>query len=700
MDDHIDASAVRTIPNWIESLQEITWLLLVILAPLWINLWGQQPFDLSKVVLVRTLVWLLFGLAIFSTIVHRRAPADLLRANPLMGAAALLGLVLIVTMLTAVDRPLALWGSYDRGQGAITQLTYLLLFFLAADHFRESPRVRYLFAAMAGAGLPLVLIGLAQFLGWNPFNLISDARSPVFATLGRANFLGAYLVMLLPLTLALGVGAGGRERTAWLVLLAGELLVIGLTDARGAWLAAGMALGLFALLTWGERLPRVWRRLAWGGTGLLALAGPLAVLILGARQAGSEAARLAIWRGTLELIGRRPLTGYGADGLGLVFPRVYPPELVYFQGREFFVDRAHNLLLDWAAASGLPGLLAFSIILGSFVVLTGRALQETADPGRRLLLAAALAAVLGNAANNLVSFDVTATAAAGWLLMGVGTGLAAPALPAFSTSPVVSRPARTWAVAGLLLAAFGAAAWQGNGRPLAADIAARSAHRLALAGDFTGAAAAGEQAVRRWPLEPAHHLHLSQIYWELAAADPAAAEAWLAQAEGALIAAGRLRPDEMGIWLQTANFYAAAARQYGFDTWPLADGAYRRALALAPHHAVVYSAWGRMLLDAGDPAAAAPLLREAVRLDASSGEAYLALGAAELALGRREVALADYREAVRLLPDAAAAYAGLASSHLALGQVDEALAAVELALQRDPLHPQALALRGQLRGQP
>ena len=50
----------------------------------------------------------------------------------------------------------------------------------------------------------------------------------------------------------------------------------------------------------------------------------------------------------LPLLAQRPLLGYGPDTLELVFPAVYPPELVYYQGRGILVDRAHNLLLDWA----------------------------------------------------------------------------------------------------------------------------------------------------------------------------------------------------------------------------------------------------------------------------------------------------------------------------------------------------------------
>lgn len=691
---HHEGTAASTVSqSRLQAGQDIDWLLLVILTPLWLNLGGQQPFELPKVMLMRTLVWLLTGLVLAEYILTGRALRHKVQANPLFGPVVMLALVIGVTTVTAVDWRLSLWGSYERGQGAVTLLTYLLLFLLAVDRLRSLSRARQLITAMAATGGPLILLSLSQTAGWNPFDLVTDARSPIYATLGRANFVGAYLALLGPLTLALLLTTHRRGwRRLWSGLLLGEIIVIGLTMARSAWLATAVSLSLFALLWWGPQLARRWRRLAWSGVGLLFLSGPLAVLWLGQGQLGSTAARLAIWQGTLALIKQRPLLGYGADALGVVFPGVYPPELVYYQGRDFFVDRAHNLLLDWLVIAGLPGLLAFLLVLSLVVIVVGQSLSQPHPPEKRALLIAILAAVLGNVANNLVSFDVTPTATATWLLMGMGVALATSST---CQDRAIVEKLRFWhgALVGLLLVGLGMAAWQLNGRPLLADIAARSAYQSAQAGDRAGAIATGEQAVAYWPVEPAHHLLLSQSYWQQAAADPTTARPWLSSAETALLAARHLRPADPAVWLRLAHFYTAAARQFGSDTGGLANDAYRQALTLAPNQAAIYTAWGRALLENDDPTGAAALLRQAVTLDASSGEAYIYLGAAELALGRFQVALADYQEAVRLLPESGPAYAGLANCYWQLGRPQEALLAAEKALHRDPQNGQAMSIR-------
>ena len=109
----------------------------------------------------------------------------------------------------------------------------------------------------------------------------------------------------------------------------------------------------------------------WKPWALLALLGlllllALAVLLLlfglpaGLTESGSPAARLAIWRAALPLIADRPLLGYGPDGLQTAFQGVFPPELVYYQGRQVIVDRAHNLWLDLGMSAGLAGIIAFA----------------------------------------------------------------------------------------------------------------------------------------------------------------------------------------------------------------------------------------------------------------------------------------------------------------------------------------------------
>ncbi len=407
-------------------------------------------------------------------------------------------------------------------------------------------------------------------------------------------------------------------------------MTLGLTLARGAWLAAMVGGVVFTLLWFGNRLGRNLKRGAWVAAGLLALAGPVTVFVAGSSGSGSAAARFTIWRAVLDLIRQRPLLGYGADNLGLVFPTVFPPELVYYQGRAFFVDRAHNVWLDWLVTTGIPGLLAFLLVMVTFLWAVGRAWRRPLPRRKRALLAGITAAVGALLVNNLVSFDITATATLFWLLLGMGAGLAAPPAQRPAERPARHSPGR-FLLAGLLGVLWIAAVWQVNARPVLADISARQAEQLARRGDWHGAAEAASTAVTRWPVEPAHHLRLSQAYYRLALDDPAHAPEWLGRSEVALLAARDLRPGDAAVWQQAARFYVSVARQFDQPTAALGHLAYRQALARAPNDASLYLDWGRTYLQTGQPAAARSLLAKAAALDATD---HTAAGLLEVAKRR------------------------------------------------------------------
>ena len=681
-------------------LLETGWLLAAILVPLAVNLWARQPFEPPKAALLRSLTWGMAGLWLADCLPRR----DLAR-NPLLWPALAVAVMQILATALAVDPGLSLWGSYERAQGALTTLSYVLLFLVVSSRLRTVEQARRLVAAMVITALPLVALGLAQALGWDPFGLITDARSPVYGTLGRSNFLGAYLAMLLPLSLALTLTTRQRKlRLAGVGLILGEAAVIALTLARGAWLAAGAALALFGLLWLWPRLARPWRWAAvLGGLATLGV-GMAGALWLG-REGGATAARLTIWQATLDLVAQRPLLGYGPDALELVFPRIYPPQLVYYQGRAVTVDRAHNLLLDWTVTGGVLSLAAGLALLVAFFVVGWRAARRAGDPTRRALLIACLGAMAGNTAGTLLSFDVTATATATWLLLALTSALAVPGKPDHqrATAARPARPLPRWMAVGLALAvilAVGVAVAQANIRPQAADVAARTADRRSATGDWPGAIEAGEQAVALWPVEPAHRLALSWSNVQQALADQQNSLPWLQRAEAELLAARDLRPGDYRTWAALGELYGQWGNRWDATRLTLAHAAYEQATKLAPHHATLHVGWGLVDLEGGHLAQAAAKFQQAVDLDATDGYAFTYLGDAELALGHVDEALLAYRQAVHWEPGLSSAHLGLARCYWKLDRREAARLALKRALQLDPGNAAGTAFRQQIELEP
>ena len=249
-------------------------------------------------------------------------------------------------------------------------MSYLLLFYCVAAQI-DSQRSRQLLHVIVLTAVPICLIGLAQAAGWQPLPVFTDARSLMTTTLGRANFTGAYLALLLPLTLIAAQSTADKwQRIGYGALSALELVVIALTQARAAWIAAVVGIGV---LLWLQAAPRWSRRVRWfsGLGGIAVLAGALLLILQrGIAAGGSIAARWTIWQASLRLLWPRLWLGYGADTLELHFPSVYPPQLVYYQGRGVVVDRAHNWLLDWSLNYGV---VATSFLSCSSFSFCGRA---------------------------------------------------------------------------------------------------------------------------------------------------------------------------------------------------------------------------------------------------------------------------------------------------------------------------------------
>ena len=354
--------------------QEAIWLLAALLAPLFVNFWVEQQFEASKVWLLRTLIWVLLVLWLggwMAGLQPRPLPPSV------RNLVILLFLVITLATFLSANQFVALFGTLDRANGALTQISYLLLFVCVATRI-DGESSRRLLTIVILTAVPICLLGLAQAAGWQPLPVLTDARSPITTTLGRANFSGAYLALLLPLTMtAARSAAGSRRRIGYGVLLGLEILVIALTGARAAWIAAAAAAGILLWLWYAPRWSRRVRALsALGGTA--ALAGALLLILQrGTAGGGSIAARWTIWQAGLRLLWPRLWLGYGADTLELHFPAVYPPQLVYYQGRGVIVDRAHNWLLDLSLNYGVVAAIIFILLVA---LILWRAWKRLAMP--------------------------------------------------------------------------------------------------------------------------------------------------------------------------------------------------------------------------------------------------------------------------------------------------------------------------------
>lgn len=615
---------------------EIIWLVPLLLVPLWVNFWSFQPFDHSKSLLLIGWVWGAGGGWLVVQVWQGRLGASRWprgwHSSSVwwLGAMILLWLAaLSVATALAVDPWRSLWGSDARGQGLLTQVTYVLIFALIGTGFgagaRTGEQVARLYTVVALSSVPLLFLGGLQAAGLDPFGLVTDARTPIYTTLGRANFTGAYLALVLPMTLNRALLHGGGVRMAFGALALAQCGLIALTGARSAWLAAGIGALVMGLILLAARLS--WRRRL--GLGLGALMGGLTVggllwqWVMHA-QTGSPAARRTIWAATLELIRARPWTGYGLDNLELVFPAVFPPELVYYQGRDVYVDRAHDLLLDWAAAAGIPGAVAGLLILVAALYVGWRAwAHRFGDAAARIHLATVAGVGAASVAGNLAGFHVTATALLLWAALG-----SVVALHGHNRVPVAAprripraiRVVASLAGVALILAVlvFGVA------RPMGAGIAHRAARTAVARGEWTEATELARRAVKLWPHSMWHGILLGEtIQGQAARLPPEDQVLRLQEAERTYAELVARHRHDVRAWVAQGAFYAAWPQYVELAT---AQAAYAQALARSPNLAAIWMDVARLHMAHGDARGALAALERTVDLDATYVDAYRLMG--------------------------------------------------------------------------
>ena len=673
----------EAIPQRIRYLSEMVWLAIALLTPLFVNLWAEQQFEASKIWLVRTLIWVLALLWLAGRLYGIGQ-----RALPARIQTLTVALTATLTVATAASdfHFVAIFGSLERGHGVLTQLSYLLLFVCVASLITRRGS-ETLLRLIIFTTLPIGLFGLAQAAGWNPLPSFSDARSPLITTLGRANFTGAYLALTLPLTVAAFVrGSSRRERFWYGLLIVLEIVVLCLAQARAAWISGIVGLGLFFWLLCSHRWTELSRQAFKGSAALLAVGAAGLIVRQGQTGGGSIAARWTIWEAALKLLWQRLWLGYGADTLELYFPAVYPPELVYYQGRGIIVDRAHNWLFDWSLSYGIvaTGIL---IALCWFVLRAGRYQLEkrSASDGSDSLpaawLAAALSAVVAHLVGNLFLFDVVATATMFWLLLAVIVAASKESLPR-PVQPARSRRALLVGATMLCLAAV----WSWNLRPMMADIYSWQGSRALNLGQTEVALQAYRTAAALQPERAAYHV---------ATALTSARLGDMGQAEQAMGQAIQLRPTDPTLYGYLAALYESDSERA--QTPPFrAYKALDRAILLAPTVAVTYEQYADIAYRHGDLERARNQAEAALNLDETAGLAHGLLGWTLLEQNDPENAIPAFENAVTWEPRSANFYLGLAIAALQTGEIDQARQAVQRSLMLDPHYSPALDLQHRL----
>lgn len=278
-----------------------------------------------------------------------------------------------ISTATSLGPATSLIGRAGRLDGLISAAVYAACAFLGAQLLSSAEDRRALLRAAVVGSLAVSGYALLQNLGIEPLRYLDSPTvfgvGRAFSTLGNPVFLGGYLVLVLPGSLALAVS---DRSVAWrwtgLAGLAVGMPALLVTFTRGAWLAGTLeAIVLIVLLLRRRSLSSL---SVWTGVGIGAIwAIALSVRSLKSTSqfsniierstvaaSGSIAERLLIWRALVSATQARPVFGWGPDMIPAAFEHFRSPQHVA-EYPQSLVDNAHNWPLQLSVGSGILGAL-------------------------------------------------------------------------------------------------------------------------------------------------------------------------------------------------------------------------------------------------------------------------------------------------------------------------------------------------------
>ncbi len=403
--------------------------LLVLVTPFaftWVN---EELFEFNKMMVTYALATLIAGGWVARMILTRKM---IWHKTALDIPLALFVASQVLSTLFSIHPRTSWLGYYTRFHGGLlSTVTYVVVYYAAVNTVRKKQLSGLLLSTLV-ASIFASLYAIPEHFGHSPscwlitsgqsFGVdcwIQDVKSRIFGTFGQPNWLAAYAITLLPLSLVWSwlVPAPKKNTPTWLPFLqksvgpvAALLLTMSLlfTQSRSGLLGLIVGLGVF-LLGWCYVLYQelntqkatsdssvLLPRLQWLGVGVLAMVIPIIIwgtpytpslqtltqkwqspqevantptpeagsvnrLDVGGTDSGEI--RRIVWEGAVGVWKRYPVFGSGVETFAYSYYQDRPVAHNLVSEWDFLYNKAHNEFLNFLATTGIVGLASYCILL-------------------------------------------------------------------------------------------------------------------------------------------------------------------------------------------------------------------------------------------------------------------------------------------------------------------------------------------------
>lgn len=287
---------------------------------------------------------------------------------------ALLILTLTLSSYLSINFHHSFFGSYERLNGLNFYLALFLWFILISFNIYQDKKILNLKQVFYSIVLSSTLVGLyalAQFFGLDYINWIeSPIGSRAFSTLGQPNYLGLFLLFTWPAIVYLFFTAKENYLKFFLgfavVINLGALIV---SFSRGSWLA--FVITNLVFFTYLIRKKGIFKIKKF----LIICLFLMALIFIFSFQpifrdrtsnffsGATVSTRVLYFQAAFEKILHKPVYGYGLEQQENLFRDNFNKDWTLYEGLNIYMDRVHNIFVDYLIVGGVLALLAFLLWL-------------------------------------------------------------------------------------------------------------------------------------------------------------------------------------------------------------------------------------------------------------------------------------------------------------------------------------------------
>lgn len=309
----------------------------------------------------------------------------------------------------AINSSKAFWSNFERMEGFVT-MVHLFLYFIVLSSVLKTTKLWDWFWRTSLISFSIVgMYAINQFL---------NTTNRLDSTLGNPAYLGIYSVFAFFLVLYLIHKDFHNKLLVSLYSVVGfvSLFTLYYSGTRGSILGLLGGLGICAILI--ALFEKKHKALRMTSIGILTTFLVLGSLFFALRDSNfvqsspvlkrfadisiteqTTKSRLMIWNMAWQGVQEKPLFGWGQENFNYVFNKYYVPEMY---DQEPWFDRTHNVILDWAIAGGIFGLLGYLALFITAIYELFRNTEHRIAFGERVILVGVLA---GYFIHNLFVFD-------------------------------------------------------------------------------------------------------------------------------------------------------------------------------------------------------------------------------------------------------------------------------------------------------